>query len=56
MLSMQLFELLEAPNLSYISDTSDSTDKLVNISNNGKSPPIEMTNEQHDSFFGNKED
>ena len=35
-------------------ETSDSTEKLVKISS--KSPPIEMTNEQHDSFFGNKEE
>ncbi len=55
------------PNLSYRSDRSDSnateeeqeeesdsiTNKLVKISS--KSPPIEMTNEQHDSFFGNNE-
>ena len=61
------FENNEDSNPSYISDTSDSntieekqesdssatTNKLVKISN--KSPPIEMTNEQHDSFFGNNE-
>ena len=33
-------------------ESDNSTDKLVKVSS--KSPPIPMTNEQHDSFFGNK--
>jgi DNA replicative helicase MCM subunit Mcm2 (Cdc46/Mcm family) len=39
--------------LSDRSDRSDSTDKLVSISDT--SQPIEMTNEQYDSWFGNEQ-
>jgi DNA replicative helicase MCM subunit Mcm2 (Cdc46/Mcm family) len=48
------FENNGDPTLSYRSYRSDSIDKLVKVSSKG--PPIPMTNEQHDSFFGNKEE
>lgn len=35
-------------------EESDSTDKLL-VKVSSKGPPIPMTNEEHDSFFGNKE-
>ncbi len=42
--------------LSDRSDRSDSIEKLVNISCNGKKgKPIEMTNEEYDSFFGKQD-
>jgi hypothetical protein len=45
------FENEQDQTRSYISDISDSKEKLVSVS----SPPLRMTNEQYDSWFRNQE-